>query len=486
MSFLKPLLNVGINANDAQTLEQHYAGQPEFLDGLEQVARAMIGDPLGLLVPSGEPWRTLYTNIIARPGEVQEAFKEYVATLAPALQMAISGAVTTRMGQVQNLREQFGDVEKSNGKNKKTKEYLTTLAKLGYGFKYNLCTHDVMVNGKPMTNAVFSRIYNQMADVGFPSRERLEHIILDNADLNRYHPIRDYLMSLKYQGNDEISNLASHFTDRHGVFPAWLKRWLVGSVARVFTGAQNRMLVLDGRQKLGKDFFAKWLATPMHEYFHEGAINPDDKDCRLRLLSVWIWNTSELGSTTRRQDREALKSFLTLSKVRDRKPFGKFDIQGLPMASFIGTINNEGGFLSDPTGNRRFMVANVLSIDWAYTKIDIDQVWAQAYDLYLSNEQWDLDPEEHNVADGINQEYEVEDLTRAAILKYFNIDPARPDWWMPTIDIVHELEIQGVKFGNPVAASMAVSKAIMAIGLTKKKQFNARGQLVNGYLGIRL
>ena len=62
----------------------------------------------------------------------------------------------------------------------------------------------------------------------------------------------------------------------------------------------------------------------MAEYYHEGAINPEDKDCRIRLMSTWIWTVSELGATTRKNDREALKSFLTLETVRDRKWDGKY------------------------------------------------------------------------------------------------------------------------------------------------------------------
>jgi hypothetical protein len=55
------------------------------------------------------------------------------------------------------------------------------------------------------------------------------------------------------------------------------------------------------------------------------------------------------------------------------------------LASFIGTLNNEAGFLLDRTGNRRFLVCTLTAIDWGYgERVDVHQVWAQAAHLYHS------------------------------------------------------------------------------------------------------
>ena len=78
----------------------------------------------------------------------------------------------------------------------------------------------------------------------------MEDAYTAHAWSNRYHPIRDYLMDLKYDGQDHIGHFASYFTDEHNVFGKWIRRWLVGACARVMAGEQNRVLVIDGIQGL--------------------------------------------------------------------------------------------------------------------------------------------------------------------------------------------------------------------------------------------
>jgi hypothetical protein len=483
MSLLRDLLNAGVLAGDAKTLEGEYANQQEFLDGLEQIARVLVvRDSPGLLPPIAEPWKSIHAEM-SKGGDLDQAVDAIVASLSPALQSAILGALQTRMADLQQWLQQ---ATQAPGKKRKIKDYLKALSNLGYAFRYNQCSHNIEVNSAVISDAQAATIRNRLRDHGIIDVKVAEDVYLAEAWKNRYHPLRDYLTSLKWDGKDIITELGNHFVDTQGVINIWLRRWLIGSVARVMARAQNRMLVLDGLQGIGKDYFSRWICSPMPEYYHEGAINPEDKDCRLRLLSTWIWTVSELGSTTRKQDRESLKSFLTLETVRDRKPFGKYDIQGPAMTSFVGTINNEGGFLSDPTGNRRFMTCKVTTIDWSYTKLDVDQVWAQAFNLYLADEPWDLQKDEYLKAAEINETYQVDDLIEAAILKYFQVDPNKRGWWLSTVDIVETLEQKNVKFGSPIGAGMAVGRAMTSIGLEKMKRFNTQGKLVNGYLGITL
>lgn len=480
-SLLRDLLNAGVLANDAKTIDDAYANQIDFLAGLEQIARVLVvRDSPGLIPPAAEPWKAMYLQMLSNGADLDKSVDLIIAGLEPALQNAILGALQNRMADLQHWLQS----SQATGKKRKTADYVKALGNLGYSFRYNLCSHDIEVNGVKISDAKAAEIRNKAHDHGISEISRLEDAYVEDAWSHRYHPVRDYFANLKWTGDDVIEQLGNHFIDTQGVINIWLRRWLIGAVARVMARAQNRMLVLDGFQGIGKDYFSRWLCSPMTEYYHEGAINPEDKDCRLRLLSTWIWTVSELGATTRKQDRESLKSFLTLETVRDRKPFGKFDIQGPAMTSFIGTINNEGGFLSDPTGNRRFMTCKISEIDWNYTKIDVDQIWAQAYDLYLAGETWDLKKDEYQKAAEINESYQVDDLVEAAILKYFQIDKNQRNWWLATVDIVEHLEIYNVKFSNLTAASMAIGRAMTAIGLEKSKQQNTYGKWVNGYLGI--
>jgi putative DNA primase/helicase len=110
-------------------------------------------------------------------------------------------------------------------------------------------------------------------------------------------------------------------------------------------------------------------------YFVSQAINAEDKDSALRLTSNFIWEVDELDGTIRRSDVAALKAFITRRVVEARPAYARYDIEASACASLIGTVNLGTGFLADATGNRRFYVATISAIDWAYTQHDVNQAW---------------------------------------------------------------------------------------------------------------
>lgn len=486
---LKTLLDAGILSSDASLLQDSFgdSNPSEFLDGLEQVARSLVTHtPPGLMLPAAEPWHSITEQMRDNPKDLEQAFNDACAQYTNAQHVAILGAVTVRMRELQQWIER----QDTGGKRRKWGQYIQLLEKLGYKFKYNLCTNDVEVNGSPISDGLAEVISMQARDAGVWEKNVLESAYKAFAWQNRYHPIKDYLNSLKYEGGDPISELSNYFVDEHGIFAIWLRKWLIGAVARAMSGAQNRVLVLDGAQGIGKSEFVKWLASPMPEYYFEGAINPEDKDCRLRRMAVWIWEVNEFGSTTRRADREALKAFLSTHIIRERKAYGKFDIQGNALASFVGTVNDEGGVLSDPTGSRRFMTTHIQSIDWrGYTRnIDVDQVWAQAYDLYISGENWELEGDDRQSAEDINAQYRTLDIVEETIRKYFEVDLDQTGWRMSSLEIMEVLKDS--TRGNLRAPSeineRRLSSAMVSMGLGKPRVMKFGTKVLRGYTGITL
>ena len=236
----------------------------------------------------------------------------------------------------------------------------------------------------------------------------------------------------------------------------------------------------------GKSHFVRWLCSPLPHLLVEGPIDPENKDDQLRLISCWVWEVAELGSTTRKADREALKHFLTVRQVTVRKPYGKHDLVKPAMASFIGTVNNEGGVLSDPTGSRRFMSVDLLSIDWKYADMDVNQVWAQAGALYRSGEPWELQGEEKAQAEEANADYEVEDPLTGYFHRCFTITK-NPDDRVPTCDILDRLHGTGWRgLSKPRAEAMAVGSTLRSLGLEQYRSGSARGWCGLVARGIRL
>lgn len=350
-----------------------------------------------------------------------------------------------------------------------TSEYLRDLANLGYTFRYNEVTDRIEINNEPITDMLQAQIRTRMRDLGHRRMAEVEDAYAAHAWSNRYHPIREYLTGLTWDGQSNIDKLASYFTDRHNMFPTYLRRWLIGAVAKTFRRTQNFMLVISGEQGSGKSYFAGWLCPQtLTDYRIEGAIDTNDRDVWRRLPSNWLWEVGEFGHTTRRADREALKDFVSRLDVTIRLPYGKHDITRPALASLIGTINNEGpGFLNDSSGSRRFGVVEFSSIDWGYSLLDVDQIWAEAYTAYQAGERWELTTAERAQQTAINEEYELESSLEGFLRKYYTLDPGGADW-ESGVNIIQELETYGLK-GLQIALLMELARVLRKDGHERRR-----------------
>jgi len=247
-----------------------------------------------------------------------------------------------------------------------------------------------------------------------PSLEAMRDVYITYADRQRYNPIKDYFNSLKgkYEphpnGPYKIRTLACYFKNPDGMFETWLFKWATGAIAKIYQGERNPMLVLASGQYIGKSTFAKWLC-PLPSHFLKSGINPDSKDANLRLADVLIQEVEELGATTRRADLEALKAFITKPFIFERPPYGRHPIYKPAVTSFIGTVNPDGaGFLNDPTGSSRFLVCEIESIDFDYTAMRVDDIWAEAFWYYQNVPNcWKLNAQETKQQAEVNAQFEM-------------------------------------------------------------------------------
>ena len=428
--------------------------------------------------------------------------KSAIAEIKLALQTHLGVTATNATSIVKNFQADARAARQGpNSKTVTTDEYIQQLQTLGYTFRWNQCYESIEMNGRRMDDGLAAVIRSQMRDSGFPRIEAMEDAYVAEAYRNAYHPVKDYLNGLKWDGNNHIATLCNYVKDGHApiqyrgnatasVFSVWLSRWLLGAVAKVFASGtvrgQNPVLVLDGAQALGKSTFALWLGSALPDMFIEEAIRPDDKECARWLASKWIWEVPELGSTTRRQDREALKSFITRHEVSFRKPYDRHPVTKPAMASFIGTINNEGGFLTDPTGNRRFLTVRLESIDWRYRDVvSIDQLWAQTYALYQQGASFALEPLEIATRDLLNGSYEVEDVYASRILDLYNVipPPAAINYFVTTLELIEKLKLAGVREANERSMAMHIASACRHLKLESIYKMT-NGIRQRGYLGL--
>jgi predicted P-loop ATPase len=192
----------------------------------------------------------------------------------------------------------------------------------------------------------------------------------------------------------------------------------------------------------------------------------------------------ELQATTRRADREALKHFITTQEVTIRKAYGRNEIVKPAMCSLIGTINEDGaGFLTDPTGTRRFAVVNLAHIRHEYAQAaDVTRLWSQAVHLYRQGEPWQPTPEEARQIALVNDSYENQSPLAILFLDQFTVDPTSSSWWAMT-EILKVLDENGLK-GTQQANMNDLARVLKRLGATAFRPKGGNGSRPRSYRGV--
>ena len=214
-----------------------------------------------------------------------------------------------------------------------------------------------------------------------------------------FHPVREYLSALWWDGVQRLRTLPRTYLQARGneaYLSAIGERFFISAVARIFKpGCQaDHVLVIDGAQGIGKTSAVRILGG---KWIADGLPNLHDKDSALHLLGVWLVELAELAAIRRTADLESTKAFLSRTVDRYRPPYGRRTVEVPRQCVFIATTN-EAQYLRDPTGNRRFWPVSCGAIDLAALTRDRDQIWAEAVVLYKRGDAWHLSPDESALA----------------------------------------------------------------------------------------
>ena len=224
-----------------------------------------------------------------------------------------------------------------------------------------------------------------------------EKKIMDAADLaayqNSYHPVRDFLNSLTWDGTERIRYCLHHFLGAEAdeyTFQA-LRLFLLGAIHRTFRpGCKFEvMLCLVGGQGAGKSTFFRLLAGK-DEWFSDDLRKLDDENVYRKLQGHWIIEMSEMIATANAKSIEEIKSFLSRQKEVYKIPYETHPADRLRQCVFGGTSNAMDFLPLDRSGNRRFLPVQVcpeqaevhILEDEAASRAYLQQVWAEAMSIY--------------------------------------------------------------------------------------------------------
>jgi predicted P-loop ATPase len=218
------------------------------------------------------------------------------------------------------------------------------------------------------------------------------------AKENSFHPIRDYLASLEWDGKARVCDFAEQYLGSTGK-PAYLRAvsrcLFVSAVARVSKPGvkADHVCILEGPQGMGKSSVIEALSKP---WFSDDIADLGTKDSAMQVRSTWIMELSELSAMTK-SAMEKIKAFISRKHDRYRPPYGRRVVEVPRQNIFIGSTNDTT-WNKDLTGARRFFPINCGQIDLAAVERDRDQLWAEAAVMYENGVQWWLTEDETALA----------------------------------------------------------------------------------------
>ena len=214
---------------------------------------------------------------------------------------------------------------------------------------------------------------------------------------NRFHPVRDYLNSLTWDGEERIRYALHRFLgcDTSDYNYEALKLFMMGAIKRVFEpGCKfENMVCLVGGQGAGKSTFFRLMAV-RDEWFSDDLRKLDDENIYRKLQGHWIIEMSEMIATASARSIEEIKSFLSRQKETYKVPYEIYPADRLRQCVFGGTTNRQDFLPRDRTGNRRFIPVNVypekaqvhILEDESESRQYIAQLWAEAMAMYSAGD----------------------------------------------------------------------------------------------------
>lgn len=347
---------------------------------------------------------------------------------------------------------------------------------------------------QPISDRIVNTLWSQMSSV---LRVNIQDVyrVIESDYVPSFNPFVEYLESLPewHEGDhDYIADLAvtvkikgeqEHIESPQAdfslfTFPYSLKKWLVGMVAGWISEdvVNNVILVFIGEQGAYKTTWFNYLLPPqLKQYFYTKTnANRMTRDDLLTLAQYGLVCCEELD-TMRPAELNQLKAAVTMPSIDERAAYAHFHEHRKHIASFCGTGNNVS-FLSDPTGNRRWLPFEVESIvsprDHPFC---YEGIYSQALALYKSGFTFWFTKEEIQEQNRHNRKFETPRLEHELVDLYFRRPLEHENSMFMTSSRV--LQIIGSGITQKLSATR-IGMAFSELGFQRVRYHGIRGYLV--------
>lgn len=264
------------------------------------------------------------------------------------------------------------------------------------------------------------------------NRSNIKDAFDTHIEANSFHPVKEYLQSLKWDHEERVDTLLIDYigAEDNDYTRAVTRKTLMAAVARIFQPgiSFDPVLTLVGKQGIGKSTIIKKLGK---QWYSDSFGNVETKEAVESIQGVWIMELGELAAF-KKAEVDRIKHFISKKEDSFRPAYGRNLVTYKRQCIFIGTTNNTD-FLRDPTGNRRFWPVPVMEVTPSkniYTEFsdyEIDQVWAEAVELYKTDSCLYLEGTLNEYAEKMQEAHSFDSGQKGLIEDYLN--KLLPDNW---------------------------------------------------------
>ncbi|AZI39965.1 virulence-associated E family protein [Elizabethkingia anophelis] len=329
------------------------------------------------------------------------------------------------------------------------------------------------------TELNLNSLYIELTQAGINIAFNKLEILMRSHLITVFNPFQNYFQNLeKWDGENHIQRLTSFVkTTDAEPFQIHFEKWLTRSVlCALKKGYINKQCFVfyNTKQNSGKTSFLRFLIPPSLEKYYTEDIGVD-KDGLIALCKNFIINIDEL-SVMSKTDVNILKAFISKNTVNARLPYDRKSSLMYRTSSFCGSTNRSD-FLTDETGSVRWIIFEVLEIDFGYSKkININQVWAQAYHNAFERKNYnpELTAEDLVENEKRNEKFKQITLEQEILISHFEKSENKNDFLTATEIMLAMSNALGVRMNN-----VKIGKALTALNFERIKHSKKQ---VYGYL----
>jgi putative DNA primase/helicase len=416
---------------------------------------------------------------------VRDAIEAVINKLKKAKTMAKkSSTVTTIYGPEVVYSAPVFEMDGRNGPKRNFRNLKTAISALGVELTYDEFSMVGKINGEPAQDHVVNKMLFDIDEKwGIQFQKDYFYNAVDTlARENKFHPVKDYLSSLEWDGVSRLETALSKFcgADNNPINGVVFSKWMIGGVRRIFTPGciMRTVLILEGEQWAGKSSFFEVLAKRKEWFLNDLDMDGIGRDILPQIMGKWIVELSELDSV-RKSDIGTVKKNIAQTFDRGRLSHARYATELLRQYVYAGTTNKRE-YLNDSTGGTRFWPVRIEKVNFPDLIANVDHLWAEAVHRANAGESHELDADQTAAIKVVQDEKAIIDPWQELIVEFLADKDGAIDNCKVKSDTL--FNVLGVKQERRTQPMLERIGSIMAgLGFARK---NARfgGKVGKGYV----